>query len=139
MVTPKSEIKSESKFAPRVTPNGDHLNMFNHSAYFNMSLSPVVLNGAVTITPKEGSNSYYGLSIPGLGDKAQEKPWFNLMARADSPPPGQDSITDTDFHPGKTQMPDIDAAPQISLLEKKLEIVKEMNKERSRLPIPVGK
>ena len=139
MVTPKSEIKSESKFAPRVTPNGDRLNMFNHSAYFNMSLSPVVLNGAVTITPKEGSNSYYGLSIPGLGDKAQEKPWFNLMARADSPPPGQDSITDTDFHPGKTQMPDIDAAPQISLLEKKLEIVKEMNKERSRLPIPVGK
>jgi len=139
LVTPKSEIKSESKFAPRVTPNGDRLNMFNHSAYFNMSLSPVVLNGAVTITPKEGSNSYYGLSIPGVGDKAQEKPWFNLMARADSPPPGQDSITDTDFHPGKTKMPDIDAAPQIGLLEKKLEIVKEMNKERSRLPIPVDK
>ena len=59
MVTPKSEIKSESKFAPRVTPNGDRLNMYNHSAYFNMSLSPVILNGAVTITPKEGSNSYY--------------------------------------------------------------------------------
>ena len=31
MVTPKSEIKSESKLAPRVTPNGDRLNMFNHS------------------------------------------------------------------------------------------------------------
>eukprot|EP00092_Neocalanus_flemingeri_P068100 GFUD01083168.1.p1 GENE.GFUD01083168.1~~GFUD01083168.1.p1 ORF type:complete len:2042 (+),score=445.04 GFUD01083168.1:252-6377(+) len=139
MVTPKSEIKSESKFAPRVTPNGDRLNMFNHSAYFNMSLSPVILNGAVTITPKEGNNSYYGLSIPGLGDKAQEKPWFNLMARADSPPPGQDSITDIDFHPGKTKMPDTDATPQITLLDKKLEIVKEMNKECSRLPVPVDK
>jgi len=139
MVTPKSEIKSESKFAPKVTPNGDRLNMFNHSAYFNMSLSPVVLNGAVTITPKEGSNSYYGLSVPGVGEKAQEKPWFNLMARADTPPPGQDSITDTDFHPSKVKMPDTDAPPQITLLEKKLEIVKEMNKERSRLPIPVDK
>merc|ERR1719158_1743799 len=64
LVTPKHEVpKSEaSRFAPRITPNGDRLNLFNHSQYFNMSFSPVVLNGSVTITPKEGgggSSPYY--------------------------------------------------------------------------------
>ena len=29
---------AQRKFMPKVTPNGDKLNMFNHSTYFNMSL-----------------------------------------------------------------------------------------------------
>jgi hypothetical protein len=58
-VTPKLECRGSSseaaafrQFSPKVTPNAERLNMFNHSAYFNMSLSPVILNGAVTITPR---------------------------------------------------------------------------------------
>ena len=57
-ITPKSTPQSqhtprpESKYTPKTTPNAERMNMFNHSAYFNMSLSPLILNGAVTITPK---------------------------------------------------------------------------------------
>jgi hypothetical protein len=56
-VTPKQEARTQpepflKKFSPKVTPNAERLNMFNHSAYFNMSLSPVILNGAVSITPR---------------------------------------------------------------------------------------
>ena len=82
LVTPKTEIKNESKHSPKVTPNGSHLNLLNHSTYFNMSLSPLVLNGSVVITPREG-------------DKG-EKPWFNLVAREESPatPAGQDQQTE---------------------------------------------
>ena len=31
LVTPKTEIKNESKHSPKVTPNGSHLNLLNHS------------------------------------------------------------------------------------------------------------
>ena len=56
-VMPKQEVRSlaetlSRRFSPKVTPNAERLNMFNHSAYFNMSLSPVILNGDVTITPR---------------------------------------------------------------------------------------
>jgi hypothetical protein len=57
-LTPKTESRGGAdsvllrRFSPKVTPNAERLNMFNHSAYFNMSLSPVILNGAVTITPR---------------------------------------------------------------------------------------
>jgi hypothetical protein len=67
LVTPKVEVNEELKpFTPKITPNGDKLNLFNHSACFNMSLSPVVLNGSVTITPKA---EYKGLGeiMPGYG------------------------------------------------------------------------
>ena len=48
MVTPKATMKAEpsdlaKKFMPKVTPNGDKLNLFNHSSNFNMQLSPVRL------------------------------------------------------------------------------------------------
>ena len=87
LVTPKAEIKQESKHSPKVTPNGFQLNLLNHSTYFNMSISPMVLNGSVVITPREGANTNNGLG----GDKL-EKPWFNLVAREEpsSPPPGQE-------------------------------------------------
>ena len=40
--TPKVELTDyEKKLLPKVTPNGDKLNMFNHSSHFNMQLSPV--------------------------------------------------------------------------------------------------
>ncbi len=60
-LTPKTESRGGTdsvllrRFSPKVTPNAERLNMFNHSAYFNMSLSPVILNGAVTITPRYGT------------------------------------------------------------------------------------
>ena len=78
LVTPKTEMKPEAKHSPKVTPNGSHLNLVNHTTYFNMSLSPLVLNGSVSITPREG-------------DKA-EKPWFSLVAREEpaTTAPGQD-------------------------------------------------
>ena len=42
VTTPKVELTDyEKKFLPKVTPNGDKLNMFNHSSHFNMQLSPV--------------------------------------------------------------------------------------------------
>ena len=123
MVTPKIENKPESKFAPKVTPNGDKLNQFNHSAYFNMlSVSPVVLNGSVTITPKDGGPV-----------ERPERPWFSLLARPDSP--GLEGETELQLgRPGEQ-----DTAPHLTLLEKKLGIVREMNKECSRRPIPKGK
>ena len=41
-MTPKVELTDyERKYLPKVTPNGDKLNMFNHSSHFNMQLSPV--------------------------------------------------------------------------------------------------
>ena len=87
LVTPKAEIKEESKHSPKVTPNGFQLNLLNHSTYFNMSISPMVLNGSVVITPREGANNSNGFGADKL-----EKPWFNLVAREESssPPPGQE-------------------------------------------------
>lgn len=84
LVTPKTEFKRESKHSPQVTPHGSQLNLVHHSTYFNMTISPMVLNGSVVITPKEGAN--------GLGGEKGEKPWFNLVAREEppSPPSGQD-------------------------------------------------
>ena len=46
---------------------------------------------------------------------------------------------DTEFHPGRVKNQENDSNSQLTLLEKKLEIVKQMNKESSRLPIPLGK
>ena len=46
--------------------------------------------------------------------------------------------SDTEFHPGRLKSSDCDNNSQLTLLEKKLEIVKQMNKESSRLPIPLG-
>ncbi len=62
LVTPKTEVKALLPL-PKVTPNADKLNLFNHSAQFNMALSPVVLNGSVTITPKTES----GMIAQGTG------------------------------------------------------------------------
>ena len=88
LVTPKTEIKHESRHSPKVTPNGFQLNLLNHSTYFNMSISPMVLNGSVVITPREGANTSNGFGA----DNKLEKPWFNLVAREEpsSPPPGQE-------------------------------------------------
>ena len=76
LVTPKAEVKYESKFTPKVTPNGSHLNLLNHSTYFNMTMSPLVLNGSsITITPKDVS---FGQN---MNHEKSEKPWFSIVAR----------------------------------------------------------
>jgi len=142
LVTPRADPPKSveaARFTPRITPNGDRLNLFNHSQYFNMSLSPVILNGSVTITPKDGTSSpfYSGLSVP----REAEKPWFNLMARAESPPQ-EVKVEEGEelglFHPGRRSYnEDLGHASQIGLLEQKLDIVRQMNHESSRVAIPV--
>ena len=148
LVTPRQEPPKSteaSRFTPRITPNGDRLNLFNHSQYFNMSLSPVILNGSVTITPKEASGNqlYPGLNVPSMVREA-EKPWFNLLAQPEIP--DQDVKTEegaeepTYFHPGRRGLnEDLGHASQIGLLEQKLEIVRQMNHESARVAIPVEK
>ena len=147
LVTPRHEPSKStdaSRFSPRITPNGDRLNMFNHSQYFNMSISPNVMNGSLTISSKDGGGSpYYGLNIPGMGREA-EKPWFNLLARVESS--GQEVKVEegeedpADFHPSRRgRAGELGHASQIDLLEQKLEIVKHMNHESARVIIPVEK
>ena len=83
----KREVTEAQKmFMPKVTPNGDKLNMFNHSTYFNMSLSPVVLNGSVTITPKDPNAISGVLNVPNPNHSSNnnyfnssEKPWFSIL------------------------------------------------------------
>ena len=102
LVTPKAETKAEEEakaLTPRITPNGDKLNLFNHSACFNMSLSPLILNGSVTITPKaEQKAAPMGMTPPpvpirGIGPHAastpvapaasasqfEARPWFSVL------------------------------------------------------------
>ena len=142
----------DARFSPKVTPNGDKLNLFNHSAYFNMSLSPVILNGAVTITPKEwgpggpgggGGGPYSGLNVPNVGGGGgHEKPWFSIAAAARSGVggggEGGEKEGGAEWHPARRQLEGGDLAPQISFLEHKLEIVKQMDKEAARKAIPKG-
>ena len=33
---------------PKVTPSGERMNLFNHTAYFNMTLSESVINGSLS-------------------------------------------------------------------------------------------
>ena len=47
-------------------------------------------------------------------------------------------VAETEFHPGRVKSQECDSNTQLTLLQKKLEIVKQMNKESSRLPIPLG-
>ena len=103
LVTPKAETKAEEEdvkaLTPRITPNGDKLNLFNHSACFNMSLSPMILNGSVTITPKAEQKAAVGMTPPppppppairGVGPNAastpvaatsqfEARPWFSVL------------------------------------------------------------
>ena len=75
LITPKLETKLDVKFMPKVTPNGEKLNMFNHTSNLNMTLNPVILNGAVTITPKDPSL----INNNGLSNGMGEKPWFSIL------------------------------------------------------------
>ena len=125
-ITPKQVPKVESKYSPKVTPNAERMNLFNHSSYFNMSLSPLILNGSVTITPKENLHGPYGQVH---ADRNQDKPWFNLVSAVDG---------DSEFHPGRSRRGG-EALTHIALLERKLDILKNLNKETDRKPIPPGK
>ena len=46
----ESVIKKNELIAPRpkVTPSGERMNLFNHTAYFNMTLSESVINGSLS-------------------------------------------------------------------------------------------
>ena len=139
LVTPKAEARVESKFKPRMSSSAGQLNLVNHTTYFSMSLPPMLLNGAsITITPKEsspGANAY-------SSSERTEKPWFCLAARESSPEAGSespDACVECDFHPARARPGDSDTNTQIALMEKKLEIVKQMNKETARNPIPKDK
>lgn len=123
-ITPKEAPKNESKYSPKVTPNAERMNLFNHSSYFNMSLSPMILNGSVSITPKENQHSIYGTTH---ADRNQDKPWFNLIS----------GDGEHEFHPGRSRRGG-EALTHIAMLESKLDILKNLNKETERTPIPLG-
>lgn len=156
--------EAQKRFMPKVTPNGDKLNMFNHSTYFNMSLSPVVLNGSVTITPKDPNSNSGVLNVPnpsystgGSFFNSSEKPWFSILPL--------DNPIEFTPHLSKTSLPSLTAnkennsrfaSPsipdrlmqlqpifsstpiniQIESLERKLEEMKKRPKIGTRAPIP---
>ena len=163
----KKEVSEAQKmFMPKVTTNGDKLNMFNHSTYFNMSLSPVVLNGSVTITPKEPavSGTTGVLNVPNPNNSssnqyvgAAEKPWFSILPL--------DDPMDFNPHAAKASLASVTSASnnlntfasplvpdrlahlnpmcsstpiqtQIDVLEGKLEEMKKGTKVSRRDPIP---
>merc|ERR1719347_68713 len=130
-------IKAEDKlklYSPKITPNGDKVNMFNHSSFFNMSLSPVILNGAVTITPKAEPSSFFNNGGSTPQNKSEEKPWFSLLVRkcdsGNSSPKSDNDGDEDDFHPGKSLVKEeMENNAQIDILEQKLKFVRKMNKE----------
>ena len=168
LVTPKAETKPEEEevkaLTPRITPNGDKLNLFNHSACFNMSLSPLILNGSVTITPKAEQKALHGMTPPppplrGVVPNAastpipatappqfEARPWFSVLplgAPSDSSPKfdefKREAMMMTPETDDKTKallqsMEPVD--PTIALLELKLEGIRKTNvaKERRRIP-----
>ena len=157
---------AQKKFMPKVTPNGDKLNMFNHSTYFNMSLSPVVLNGSVTITPKDPNSGLPGggvLNVPNPNSSmngnyigASEKPWFSILPLDNpidfNPHVAKGSSSNNLAHrfehnssfaspliPDRIMGPISSSTPinqQIEILEGKLEEIKKGSKVNKRDPIP---
>lgn len=43
-----SELLRNLELRPKVTPSGERMNLFNHTAYFNMTLSQSVINGSLS-------------------------------------------------------------------------------------------
>ena len=125
LVTPKVESKTDMKFLPKVTPNGEKLNMFNHTSNLNMTLSPIILNGAVTITPKDQMIHQYNFA-----SNANEKPWFSILPIG-NPVDHQVKILEAK----DTTLADT-ITPQINLLETKLEELKRLDLEKDRQAIP---
>ena len=130
LITPKLESKLDVKFMPKVTPNGEKLNLFNHTSNLNMTLNPVILNGAVTITPKDPSlvnNNNNGNITNGM---VGEKPWFSILPQG-NPVDHQSKNADS------KDMSFVDTiTPQIEALEVKLEELRnlELDKERAMIP-----
>ena len=60
-------------------------------------------------------------------DRGSDKPWFNLVS----------GDGDNEFHPGRSRGGG-DSLPHLNLLERKLEMLKKMNQENERKPIPQG-
>jgi hypothetical protein len=144
LVTPKAEAKPDEKslISPKTTPNGDKLNMFNHSAIFNMSLSPVLLNGSVTISPKL-EPPVFNTSSPAPGpipNPSDQKGWFSVV-------PGHKNVDHfakfEEFSEDMKvqQKPKFASNPQIALLQLKLEQMKKLNvcKERKEIPDEMGR
>ena len=169
LVTPKAETKAEEEevkaLTPRITPNGDKLNLFNHSACFNMSLSPLILNGSVTITPKAEQKAAIGMTPPppppamrGLGPNSastpvvaapqfEARPWFSVLpvgAPTDFLPKfdefkRQEAMMMTPETDDKTKalLQSMEPVdPTIALLELKLEGIRKTNVAKERKNIP---
>jgi hypothetical protein len=139
LVTSRMEAKVDvdCKFLPKVTPNGEKLNMFNHSSNLNMTLSPVILNGAVTITPKDptgmlGLQAAY-MRQSGLGVLG-EKPWFSILPIGN---PVDHQIKNSEFKDMFPPPAYVDTiTPQINALEAKLDQLRSLTLDSTRAPIP---
>lgn len=122
LVTPKIESKLDLKFLPKVTANGEKLNMFNHTSNLNMTLSPVILNGAVTITPKDQLAHQYNFAT-----NLTEKPWFSILPIG-NPIDHQAKLLDD----AKDSFFVDTITPQINALEAKLEELKGLDLVKDR-------
>ncbi len=126
LVTAKlQESKMDLKFMPKTTPNGEKLNMFNHTSNLNMTLSPIILNGAVTITPKDQMHHQHNFA-----SNNNEKPWFSILPIG-NPIDHQAKLLDC-----KTDLFEDNITPQINALEAKLEELRSQDFEKERHPIP---
>ena len=64
LVTPKAEAKIDMKFLPKVTPNGEKLNIFNHTSNLNMTMSSVILNGKKLILGQRENSKNHPKNCP---------------------------------------------------------------------------
>ena len=55
------------RYSPRVTPSGEKMNLFNHSAFFNMSVSPAIIRD---IVKKQNTKKGFFEQLLGLYNQA---------------------------------------------------------------------
>ena len=140
-VTPKVEKKDIEKLV-QITPNGDKVNLFNHSSQLNMSLSPMVLNGAVTITPKTPQQQFNNI-YNSFFNEANNKAWFSVLplnkVNEDHSSRFEKLRREAAFKsPEDALLQNCNPVnPQIALLELKLEQLKKSSiSSKDRKPIP---
>ena len=107
----------------------------------------VILNGSVTITPKEPSLNVPTLYNSGQNGGCYERPWFSILPLGnpiDHSPKLETDAHKPVFEQATKPFPDhmsLSLGPiqhQISALEDKLESVKKLNTDHKRMPVPKG-
>ncbi|XP_059099037.1 bromodomain adjacent to zinc finger domain protein 2B-like [Tigriopus californicus] len=150
LVTPKMDAKNgvDEPRTPIVTPNAEKVNLFNHSSSQNMTLSPMILNGSVTITPKSEPNFLTSTplmnphSVVSHHSVSFDHPWFSILP-LNNPADNsakflglkQEGLSTLDRTKALLQA-QCPVNPQIALLELKLDRLRKDNFGMERQPIP---